>query len=105
MRTNRSNYKHTNLFLLRVWCDALVESENGEKGEESGLKWHGRLQRTVSGEARNFNGKDALIEVLESMLYKDRLEHAGPSPNSGSGTNTSSGGNNSSEANRYTDQK
>ena len=98
MSGNRSNHKHTNLFLLRVWCDYSVESENGEKGEGSGLKWHGRLQSTVSGEAHSFEGKDALIEVLESMLYKERPEHAGPPANTGSGANISSGGNKPNEA-------
>ena len=57
--------KHTDLFLLRVWCD----EEEGD--EESGLRWCGRLQRPTSGEARNFADWEALIAVLEAMLYKD----------------------------------
>ena len=93
MPANRSNYKHTNLFLLRVWCEDPVERENGENGEGSGLKWHGSLQGTVSGESHSFDGKDALIEVLESMLYKERPEQGGPPANAGSGANISSGGN------------
>ncbi len=81
---NRSKYKRTNLFLLRMWCDDPGPSPgpdpdiNGTEDERSGPKWHGRVQRTVSGEAHNFEGKEALIEVLETMLYKDRLEHSKP---------------------------
>ena len=104
MRINRSNYKHTNLFLLRVWCDDPVERENGETDEGdrdgSGLKWHGRLQGTVSGESHSFDGKDALIEVLERMLYKERPGHAVAPASVGSRDNISSRGNKPNEANR-----
>ncbi|HEX6607454.1 MAG TPA: hypothetical protein VF276_11120, partial [Chloroflexia bacterium] len=55
-------HKHTDLFLLRVWCD----EEKGDEG--SGLRWRGRLQRPTSGEARNFADSAALIAVLEAML-------------------------------------
>jgi len=106
MPTNSFNYKRTNLFLLRVWCeddDANANGEKGEGGEGSGLKWHGRLQGTVSGESHSFDGKDTLIEVLESLLYKERQErtgHTGPPVNAGSAGNISSGGNKPNEANR-----
>jgi hypothetical protein len=103
MPASRFNYKRTNLFLLRVWCEDDNANTNGEKGEEGegpGLKWHGRLQRTVSGESHSFDGKDALIEALESMLYKERSGHAGPPGNTSSGANISSGDNKPSEASR-----
>lgn len=54
--------KHTALFLLRVWCD------EEEADEGSGVRWHGRLQRPTSGEARTFADWAALIAVLEAML-------------------------------------
>ena len=34
MHTNSFNYKRTNPFLLRVWCEDPIESEYGEKGEK-----------------------------------------------------------------------
>ena len=60
--------KHTDLFLLRVWCD----DEEGDEG--SGSRWRGRLQRPTSGEAHNFANWEALIAVLEAMLYKGQPE-------------------------------
>jgi hypothetical protein len=75
---NSSTYKRTNLFLLRVWCDDADENENSNEGEGFGRMWHGRVQRTVSGEAHNFEGKDDLIQVLQAMLCKDRPGHSKP---------------------------
>ena len=83
---DKSKYKRTNLFLLRVWCDDAdenkdeqedeQENQNGDEGESSTCRrWHGMVQRTVSGEAHSFGAKDDLIEVLEAMLYKDRKDH------------------------------
>lgn len=87
-RSKYTEYKRTNLFLLRVWCDdpdhALhYDKDEDEQGdmdgnnkrdmdERSARKWHGRVQMTVSGEAHSFENKEALIEILESMLYNDR---------------------------------
>ncbi len=70
----RSKYKRANLFLLRVWCDDDDENEHSDKGEEPCRIWHGKVQRTVSGEVQSFETKDRLIEVLEAMIYKDRKE-------------------------------
>jgi hypothetical protein len=75
MSENRSNFKRTNLFLLRVWCDDA--DEDGEESEGSCRVWHGVVQRTVSGETHNFEAKDDLIEVLEAMIYKDRKDAKG----------------------------
>ncbi len=78
MSDNRSNSKRTNLFLLRVWCDDADKNEHVDAGEGSCRIWHGKVQRTVSGEVRSFEAKDGLIEVLEAMIYKDRAEDCRP---------------------------
>ncbi len=79
MPDNSSKYKRTNLFLLRVWCDDIDpgknEDEQGDIDERPGPMWHGRVQRTVSGEAHTFENKEALIKLLESMLYKGRPQY------------------------------
>ena len=74
---NRSNFKRTNLFLVRVWCDDVDQNDNqnGDEVERCGPVWHGIVQRTVSGETRRFDTKGGLIAALEAMLYKDRPEH------------------------------
>jgi hypothetical protein len=64
------------------------------------LQWHGRLQRTVSGEAHRFDGKAALIEVLERMLFHARPQHAAPPAHTGSAANIARGGTKPDEANR-----
>jgi hypothetical protein len=70
MPDDRSKYKRTNLFLLRVLCDDTEENEHMDSGEEYSRTWHGTVQRAVSGEAYSFEGKEALIEVIEAMIYK-----------------------------------
>ncbi len=67
-----SKNKRTNLFLLRVWCDEADGDDDDDKGPCR--VWHGKVQRTVSGEVHSFETKDRLIEALEAMLYKDRNE-------------------------------
>jgi hypothetical protein len=76
---NSCQYRRTSLFVLRVWCDDPEpdENENSVMDAKIGPKWHGRVQRTVSGEAHNFEGKEDLIEVLERMLCKVRREPNG----------------------------
>lgn len=80
MSDNRSKNKRANLFLLRVWCDDTDEHEqeygykNGDENEGPCRVWHGKVQRTVSGEVHSFDAKDDLIEVLETMLYKEWKE-------------------------------
>lgn len=76
----KNRYKRTDLFLLRVWYDYGNGEDRVDGG--AGLQWHGRVQRPVSGEAHNFEGKEALIQVLEAMLYegqKGRPNHSRPS--------------------------
>jgi hypothetical protein len=65
-------HKRDNLFLLRVWCDDENVDEHGDEDEEPYRIWHGKVQRTVSGEEHSFGAKEDLIEVLEAMIYKDR---------------------------------
>ncbi len=92
MSDNRSNFKRTNLFVLRVWCDDENENAQGDKGERSGRMWHGKVQRTVSGETHSFEAKDHLIEVLEAMLYKDRKDRPEHSSTRPRGTTSSNAG-------------
>jgi hypothetical protein len=51
-------------------CDDAEENEHMVSGEESSRTWHGTVQRAVSGEAYSFEVKEALVEVLEAMIYK-----------------------------------
>ncbi len=98
MPDNRSNNKRTNLFLLRVWCDDA--DEHGDEDEGPCRIWHGKVQRTVSGEEHSFEAKDRLIEVLEAMLYKDRPEHnSRPQGKTRSEASLPASGNNQTEAN------
>jgi hypothetical protein len=103
MPDNRSNNKRTNLFLLRVWCDD--DDENGHEDESGGpcRIWHGKVQRTVSGEVRSFETKDRLIEVLEGMIYKEleeRPEQSRPIGKASSEAGVPEKGNNQIEANK-----
>ncbi len=103
MPDNRSEYKRANLFLLRVWCDD--DDENGHEDEGGGpcRIWHGKVQRTVSGEAHSFETKDRLIEVLEAMLYKERKERSeqgSPRVKTSSEAGFPASGNNHTEANK-----
>lgn len=70
---NRSKYKRTNLFLLRVWCDDAGENEHVDEGEGACRMWHGMVQRTVSGETRSFEAKASLIEVWKPRLLRRTL--------------------------------
>ena len=111
---NRSKYKRTNLFLLRIWCDDAdenkdeQENEQVDKGESSTCRqWHGMVQRTVSGEAQSFGEKDDLIEVLEAMIYrdrKDRLQDAGPRAKTGYEAALLPGGDDQTEKTRVNEE-
>jgi hypothetical protein len=96
MSDNRSTYQRTHLFLLRVWCAAPAPDENGDADERAGPLWHGRVQRTVSGEAHNFKGKEGLLAVLESMLDPARPAPRRPTKNTSSAADLT-GGNNVNE--------
>ena len=55
----------SHFFTLRLWPE--------EAGEE-GPVWRGRIQYTVNGEVRYFQGWDALVEVLQELMVQDGLE-------------------------------
>ncbi len=56
-RTNRND-----LFLVRFWLDDTSGESEGQSG------WGGRVQRAVSGESREFNNWEALVNALRAML-------------------------------------
>ena len=88
MPDNRSKYQRSHLFLLRVWCDAHAENASGDPDERTAPHWHGRVQRTVSGEEYHFDGKAGLIAVLETMLDQDRPERRQPAKQPSSAADT-----------------
>src|SRR6266446_10979522 len=70
------NQGHTQLFLLRLWLEELPRAA-GEKGDPNGeevLRWNGKVQHVVRGEAYAFTGWDMLISCLEAMLLRDLPE-------------------------------
>ncbi len=60
MRTDR-HMRSTDLFLVRVWSGPAIDG-SGE------VNWHGKLQRTVDGEAHLFSSWQDLVEKLSAML-------------------------------------
>ena len=97
MSDNRSKYQRTHLFLLRIWCEA--PAANGDQNEPSSPTWHGRVQRTVSGEAHNFESKAGLLAVLESMLAQDRPADRRPAKHTSSGDERTGDGKNVNDGN------
>jgi hypothetical protein len=53
----------SHLFLVRLRAE-----ESGELTQPESKRWHGRVQRVVSGEAYEFNGWAELIKCLGMML-------------------------------------
>jgi len=51
--------KRSDLFLVRIWVS---ESTGGE------TEWRGKVQRSVSGEARYFYDLPELADILRSMM-------------------------------------
>ena len=82
MSSSNTSPEHmrANLILLRVWRDDIDEDRNehehGNTSISPSRRWHGKVQRTVSGEEHSFGAKEELIEVLEAMIYKDRTVHS-----------------------------
>ena len=62
------------LFLLRLWVDDEPRSqgENGEpdEGEGQALRWHGKVQHVIRGEAHAFDGWEMMVECLEAMALR-----------------------------------
>jgi hypothetical protein len=53
--------RRSDLFLLRLWSEA-------REGEQREPTWHGKIQRVVDGETRQFSDWDALLAILAAML-------------------------------------
>lgn len=71
-------YRRTDLFLVRVWTQ-----DEGSAGDSDGnpkARCYGRVQRVVSGEARQFDNWQALLDALNAMLL--------PSSRAGATTNS-----------------
>lgn len=79
-------HQRANLFLLRVWCYDADDYEQGTEHKQGNTvgspsrRWHGKVQRTVSGEEHSFGAKEELIGVLEAMICNDRPGHSGHRP-------------------------
>jgi hypothetical protein len=74
------NQGDAQLFLLRLWLEedpqAEMEAERGEPNKEVALRWQGKVQHVVRGEAHAFNGWEMLIGWLEDMMMRDRIDSA-----------------------------
>jgi len=64
MRPKRRT-KHTDLFLVRIWVRDL---DDGSQGDQGTLDLHGRVQRTLDGEAHEFGDWPELLNWLIAML-------------------------------------
>ena len=61
----KSRSPPSHFFTLRLWPEEMGAEEPA---------WRGRLQHTVSGEVRYFQGWEALVEVLLSLMEEDEVE-------------------------------
>lgn len=62
MATNRRRpLRRTDLFLVRMWVE---DAPDGS----ANAGWHGKVQRVVDGEARQFDTWQELVEALRAML-------------------------------------
>lgn len=60
--TSRQRTKHTQLFLVRFW------SQDEDLVPEGQSECRGKVQRTVDGEARQFQDWGGLVSTLQAML-------------------------------------
>jgi hypothetical protein len=67
-----NRFHRSNLFVVRIWCEDTGAAGDRSAGVAGAAECRGRVQRAVSGEARDFEGWPALIEVLEEMLAAAR---------------------------------
>ena len=58
----------SDLFVVRIWCEDPDPTCDQPASETRTTACRGRVQRASSGEAHEFQGWVALIEVLEGML-------------------------------------
>jgi hypothetical protein len=59
--------KHNDLFLVRFWTE---EPGPGDQTASigAGMDWHGRVQRVVDGESREFTDWEAFVDTIRAML-------------------------------------
>lgn len=60
--------RQTDLFLVRVWSEEVRDGS-----AKDGIRWYGKVQRTVDGEEHTFDSWPALLEALQMML---QVSHA-----------------------------
>ncbi len=60
--------RRSDLFVVRIWGDAPTAAGDPTAEAAATPAYHGRVQRAISGEAQNFQGWPALIDVLVTML-------------------------------------
>ena len=70
-------YKRSDLFLVRIWSEdrGVEDASDGALGGEeviTKLRWHGRVQRTVDGEAHQFDSWQGLVDLLLAMLSNNK---------------------------------
>lgn len=68
MSLNR-RLRRTDLFLVRIWAQEGPDEDECSRVEgEGAVKWQGRVQRVVDGEAYQFNGWQGLTDLLLAMV-------------------------------------
>lgn len=55
------HYSGSSLFLIRLWA-------NGSTGEQ--VRWSGKVQHVVTGEAHEFHSWPEMLSAMQSMLPK-----------------------------------
>ena len=70
--------EHSQLFLVRLWTEEGNDCSDSEGREGSGgqIKWCGKLQHVVSGQAQYFRGWPTLIDLLLEMTGTDAPDGA-----------------------------
>lgn len=74
-KSSGRHFRRSDLFVVRIWCEDLTDTSDPyeianetEEGATATSACRGRVQRAVNGEAHDFQGWPALIQVLEAML-------------------------------------
>jgi hypothetical protein len=74
----RSNQGDTQLFLLRIWLEeapqAGGENEVEAREQQAALRWRGKVQHVVRGEAHAFTGWQMMIDYLETLLVSEQAD-------------------------------
>ena len=70
--------RRTDLFLVRVWREVpggpSVDEGSGTGGSK--IKWRGKVQRVVDGEALQFDDWQGLVDSLQVMLSENEGSQA-----------------------------